>query len=281
MKTLFPRDLKEALALKAEHPRAVVAAGTTDLLPQWHSGAPKPEVLLVVNRLPELRGIGTDGDVIRIGACATHTEICADETLKRLLPALAHAAWTIGAPAVRNMGTLGGNLGTASPCADLPPALLAYGARVRVASTRGERLIPVHEFFKSYKIIDLAPDELIAEALLPAPPANARCAFAKIGTRRAQSIAKISLGAYCEVEGDRLRNVRLAAGSMGPIHLRLFQAEAAATAGACSRDLIEEAAMKTESDVTPIDDVRSTADYRRVVLGNLVRRFLSEAAGTA
>ena len=165
--------------------------------------------------------------------------------------------------------------------ADLPPALLAYGARVRVASTRGERLIPVHEFFKSYKIIDLAPDELIAEALLPAPPANARCAFAKIGTRRAQSIAKISLGAYCEVEGDRLRNVRLAAGSMGPIHLRLFQAEAAATAGACSRDLIEEAAMKTESDVTPIDDVRSTADYRRVVLGNLVRRFLSEAAGTA
>jgi len=273
MKVLTPRRLDEALEMKAERPDAVWAAGTTDLLPRWNGGAPRPAMVVSLASIGDLAGIEARGDRIRIGALATHADIASHLVVRERLACLADAARSVGAPAIRNMGTLGGNLANASPAADLPPALLALDAEVHLASRRGERGVPVSGFFVSYGRVDLEPDELIVAVSACLPRPRAVTWFRKLGTRRAQSIAKLSVAGHAEA-GDLLAHVRLAAGAVAPVPLRLRRTEEIVegrTPGPETRAL---AAGTAEREVTPIDDVRSSAGYRRAMVGVLVARFL-------
>ena len=275
MIVLEPRSLAEALELKGAHPDARPLAGGTDLVPGWAIGAPRPEALLVLSGLTDLRTIEACEGGLRVGALATHAAIAAHAGVCGVFPALAAAAACIGAPAVRNMGTIGGNLVTASPAADLPPALLAYDAAAIAASAaRGERRIPLSDFFVEYRKTALQPDELLVAVELNTPPVQARSWFQEVGARRAQVCSKASVAAYIELDAGTITTARVAAGSVAPMPVRLPETEAALTGQALTAELAAVAGQAASREVTPIDDVRSTAGYRRHVVGGLLERFL-------
>src|SRR6516225_8930975 len=185
MKFLQPRSLAEAIEAKAEHPAAVPIAGGTDVMVEINFDARRPAALLDLNRVGELSSWQRSDGQVRLGATVTYTRIMAE--LGDLLPGLAMAARTVGSPQIRNRGTVGGNLGAASPAGDCHPVLLAAGATVEATSARGPRLIPAAEFFTGPKRNALAADELITAVLIPAAPGPQQ--FAKIGTRNAMVIA--------------------------------------------------------------------------------------------
>ena len=216
---------------------------------------------------------------MRIGAGVTHARLIREHEVAHTYPALAEAAATVGAPAIRAMGTIGGNIANASPAADVPPALLAYDAQVIVVSVRGERSMPLDHFFVGYRTVDLAPDELIAAVWMPRPDAGTYARYLKVGTRAAQSIAKVALGAAIRVDAARVvTHVRMAAASVAATPIRLFDVEVALAGRVLDTAAMARAAAAARASVTPIDDVRSTAAYRTRVLGTLVERFLGGVA---
>lgn len=276
----LPRSLDAALDLLAERGAALtLVAGATDLSVMMHAGGLRPAEVLDLGGVPELRGVAeTDGAIV-IGAATTYAELIRSEPVNRELPALAEAARLVGAPAVQNRGTLGGNLANASPGADAVPPLMALDAVVRLASRRGVREVPVDVFYKGYRDCDLAPDELIVSVSVPLIHDRLRQAFYKAGTRRAQSIARVNLAARGRLDKlNRLRDVRLAAGSVAPVTMLLRETMAWLEGRQLSPqdrlELCREAAARAAAEVTPIDDVRSSETYRRTVIGNLVARFL-------
>ncbi len=277
MDILISKTVAQAVQAKTEHPNARYIAGGTDLLAQFHGGENKPEQLITINEIDELYGILIEGMDIEIGAMTTHTALERDGHIRRDLPALGQAAESIGAPGIRNMGTIGGNLVNASPAADLVPPLLVYDASVRLASPRGERVVPLQEFYTGYRTMDLAEDELLTAVLAPVPPHGAVSAFFKLGPRQAQAISKLSLAGYLEFKGNLVANARLAAGSVGPVAMRLKQAETILIGNPLDHEHIEKAAEAATKEITPIDDIRSKADYRRHALGRLLARFLTVA----
>ena len=273
---LSPTSLDDALALKAERPGAVPLAGGTDLMVELNFGRRRPEAILDLTRVPELRERGRDDGSMRIGAGVTYTEVLAE--LAPELPALAIASRTIGSPQIRNRGTVGGNLGTASPAGDALPPLCATNAMVEVASVRGRRAVRAREFVTGVKRNALADDELIVA--VRAPVARGPQQFSKIGTRNAMVIAVASLALALDVPASR---VSVAIGSAGPGILDA--PEAARFASDALADLWERPAPLPESLVArfgelvadaaqPIDDVRGSARYRRHALAVLARRTL-------
>ncbi len=276
MNVLCPRDLDEALALRQAHPDHRILLGGTDLVTQWNAGVPKPPGILVLDGLGELRFIQERDGVIVIGAGTTHQDLLSAPVITQKFPALGEAALTVGAPAIRIMGTVGGNLANASPAADLPPAFLAYEARVVAASRTGRREIPLALFYTGYRQIDLRPDEILLEVQVPVPAEKSRSAYYKAGTRAAQSIARVALSAYLENGGDgTVKKTRLAAASVAPVPVRLRVVEDFLQGRLLDAAVIEEAGHLASTSVQPIDDVRSTARYRAWVLGSLVKKFLS------
>jgi CO/xanthine dehydrogenase FAD-binding subunit len=273
MRVLTPGTLAEASEMRSAEPDAVLAAGTTDLLPAWHAGAPRPESLILLSGIEEMRRIELDADTLQIGAMASHAHIASDARIVEHLPALSAAAASIGAPAVRNMGTIGGNVANASPAADLPPALIAYGASVTLHSTTGTRTVPLDAFFPGYRRTDMSAHELIASFSVPLPPPGAISRFEKLGTRRAQSIAKVSLSG-CASCSSTVESIRLATGSMAEIPRRLVEVEKVLQGKRLDGPLVQEAVRAVEV-LHPIDDVRSTAAYRSHALGVLITRFLN------
>ncbi len=272
MRVLTPATAGEAAKMKSAEPRSVLAAGTTDLLPAWHAGAPRPESLILLGGIEEMRRIRPTDGALEIGALATHADIAGDERIGLHLPALSAAAASIGAPAVRNMGTVGGNVANASPAADLPPPLLAYGASVILRSASGTRAVPLDRFFLGYRKTDVRDDELIDSFVVPLPAQGAVSSFHKLGTRQAQSIAKVSL-AGCASCGPVVEHVRLASGSMAEIPRRLAEVEKVLQ-GRKLDDALAREAVRAAGALAPIDDVRSTAAYRSHALGVLITRFL-------
>src|SRR5690348_14945114 len=190
MEVLSPRSLDEALRVKAERPDAVPLAGGTDLMVELNFDRRRPEVVLNLAEVQDLRGWSRENGSVRLGAGLTYTEAMA-EPLRSLLPALAEASRTVGSPQIRNRGTLGGNLGTASPAGDSLPPLLVEDAEVELASVRGERRLPVREFVRGVKQNALEPDELITAVLVE--PSRAAQTFMKVGPRNAMVIAVVSL----------------------------------------------------------------------------------------
>jgi CO/xanthine dehydrogenase FAD-binding subunit len=254
---LTPRTLDEALRLKAEVPGAVPIEGGTDVMVELNFDRARPPALLNLNEVRELKGWSRENGSLRLGAALTYTD-CRRE-LADLLPALAEAARTVGSPQIQNRGTVGGNLGTASPAGDALPPLLVEDADVVVASARGERTVPLSDFLVGPKRNALAEDELIVAVRLS--PSGARQTFMKVGPRNAMVIAVVSLALAVDRERGELR---AAYGSAGPV-AKLVTAPL---------DEVDRFPDRVAEAAQPIDDVRGTARYRRHALQVLTRRSL-------
>jgi CO/xanthine dehydrogenase FAD-binding subunit len=268
-----PRDIAEALDVRAQHPDWMVLAGGTDLM-VTATHRPVPVGIIDVWRLPGLGGITATADQVTIGAGATWYEVENHAAiLERWLP-LALAAREIGALQIQARGTLGGNVGNSSPVGDSLPVLLALDAELELASVRGRRRVPYREFCTGYKKTVLAPDELIVSATLPAPTASTKLTWRKVGTRRAQSISKVMGAAAIELDGGVVKSARVALGAIADRPIRVAAIEDAVP-GLTPAKAAEAARAALRGAIKPIDDVRSSATYRLDVAENLVARFFS------
>ncbi|WP_328443270.1 FAD binding domain-containing protein [Amycolatopsis sp. NBC_00438] len=275
MEFLRPATLAEALAFKAERPDAVPIAGGTDVMVELNFDHRRPDALLDLTRIGELTTWSTSDGTVRLGAGVPYSRVIAE--VGELVPALAMASRTVGSPQIRNRGTVGGNLGAASPAGDTHPVLLALDARVEVASVRGTRVLPAEEFYVGVKRHSLEPDELITAVHLPAHAGPQQ--FAKVGTRNAMVIAVCSFALV-------LRNgeVGAAIGSAAPTPRRAKTAEEflAAELPWGSSDALPDSLKRRFGDLvaeatSPIDDVRGSAAYRKHALSVLARRTLTWA----
>jgi CO/xanthine dehydrogenase FAD-binding subunit len=258
MKVVTPHSLDEALRLKAQHPDALPVQGGTDVMVELNFDRRRPEVLLNLNEIAELRGWSRDNGTIRLGSGLTYDEAL-QPGLAEVLPALAEASRTVGSPQIRNRGTIGGNLGTASPAGDALPPLLVEGAEVELASVRGVRTLTLRDFLVGPKRSAAEPDELITAVRVV--PSGAAQTFMKVGPRNAMVIAVCSLAVVADRERGELR---ASFGSCGPV------------AGLVSCPLEDAGSLpeRVTKAASPIDDVRGTAAYRRHALGVLTRRAL-------
>ncbi len=272
---------QEALELKAAHPDAVPIAGGTDLMVELNFDRARPQTVLDLSQVPELTEWGRDNGSLRVGAGVTYARLITE--LSQHLPGLAIASRTVGSPQIRNRGTVGGNLGTASPAGDALPPLFAADAEVELASRTGVRRLPVGEFVTGPKRNLLADDELIAAFHIA--PADGPQQFAKVGTRNAMVIAVCSLA--LSIWPER-RSVTACVGSAGPTPIRCTEAERFIANVLDEGDLwsgrgpLPDAALtsfgqRVERAARPIDDVRGTARYRHHALGVLARRTLTWA----
>jgi CO/xanthine dehydrogenase FAD-binding subunit len=277
MEFLQPGSLDEALTMKAERPAALPIAGGTDVMVEINFDVRRPEALLDLTRIESLASWSRGNGTLRIGAGVSYARLVGE--LGAVLPGLAMAARTVGSPQIRNRGTIGGNLGSASPAGDCHPVLLAGAAFVEVASVRGRRLVKAAEFFTGPKRSVLEPDELITAVLVPPAPGPQQ--FSKIGTRNAMVIAVCAFALELRVEQ---KAAGTGIGSAGPTPLRVEAAEeflasrlpwdsAEPLPGALTREFGELVAAAAQ----PIDDVRGTAGYRRHALSVLARRALTWA----
>ncbi len=281
MQVIRPTTLADALAARAAHTEALAIAGGTDVMVALNFDKARPPAILDLTAVPELASIARADGAIRIGAGVPYTRVIGE--LGDALPGLAQASRTVGSPQIRNRGTIGGNLGTASPAGDAHPPLLAAGADVEVASTRGTRTIAARDFFLGPGRSALEPDELVTAVTIPT--AGKREQFAKIGTRNARVIAVCSFS--LRIDPER-RRVGTGIGSAGPTPLRATEAEAFLTGLLDERDEwhsgVDEPARKRFGELVaaaaqPIDDHRGTAAYRRHALGVLAARTLGWACG--
>jgi CO/xanthine dehydrogenase FAD-binding subunit len=256
MDVLTPRSLDEALRLKSEQPDAWPIQGGTDVMVALNFDRARPSALLNLNEVRELRGWSRENGSLRLGSGLTYMEVERGE-LREVLPALAEASRTVGSPQIRNRGTIGGNLGTASPAGDALPPLLVEDAEVECASVRGSRRVPLGEFVIGVKRNALAPDELITAVFLT--PSAAPQTFMKIGPRNAMVIAVVSLAVTA---GDELR---ASFGSAAPRPVLVT----------APRDEAESFPERVAAAASPIDDVRGTARYRRHALRVLTERALA------
>ena len=273
---VVPRTLTEALALLRDEPGVWRPfAGGTDLMVLLEAGRLEHRKFFSIRHLRELRGVEESDGVVRVGALATYTDVRRSELLGQLFPMLGQAARETGGLAIQNRGTVGGNIANASPAADTPPALLVYGAEVELVSAGGARRVAYAEFHTGYKQTLMRADELIAAVILPKPPEGARHFYRKVGTRRAQAISKVCFAAVAEVEGESLTEVRVALGSVAPVVLRCRRTEELLRGHRLDEALTRAAVGEVGREVTPIDDVRSTARYRTRVAQNLLGEFLS------
>ena len=282
MKVLLPKTLDEALTLRAEHPGSTPVAGGTDVMVDLNFDRLRPEVLIDISRIADLQEIRRDDGIVFLGAGVTYATIMRE--LRDFVP-LVQACRAVGSPQIRNRGTVGGNLGTASPAGDALPVLAAYDAEVVLASApNGVRSLPWNEFLVGPKQSALQPDELILGTRWK--PALGPGSFSKIGARNAMVI---SIAALCLQVDEDTHEIRVALGSVAPTVVRAPQAEAFATralteAGAWNNATVglpaaavEDFGRLVSEAATPIDDLRGTADYRRHACAVLARRALSWA----
>ncbi len=270
-----PKSVKEALEVRAANPSWMVLAGGTDLMVNANHKA-DPAGILDLWRLEELCFIRADRDKVSIGAGATWWEIENHAVIGNRLSPLAAAAREIGALQIQARGTLGGNVGTSSPVGDSLPALLALDAEIEVASVRGRRRIPYSEYCTGYRTTQLAADELIVAAHLPLPESTTSLVWRKVGTRRAQSISKVMGAAAITVDGGTVVSARVAFGAIADRPIRVTAIEEAVKGLRIGAQAAEAARMAMRASIKPIDDVRSTASYRREVAENLVARFFGQ-----
>jgi CO/xanthine dehydrogenase FAD-binding subunit len=279
---LRPESVVEALAVLSQRPDALPIAGGTDLMVQMRDGRKRAAALVDLDRLG-LAGVRETDEGITIGAATRMDVLAADSRIRRLHPALAEAASQIGAWPIQCRATLGGNLANASPAADTAPALIVEGAIVAVASTTGTRQVPVEEFFLAPGRSALTPGELILSVVLPSPSQNPGVRtferFVKVGPRREQIISVASLAGRAVVASDKtLVELHLALGSVAPTPVRARRTEHFLIGRRLDAELRREAAQVLQNDITPIDDVRAPAEYRRIVCAVLLDRFLEESA---
>jgi CO/xanthine dehydrogenase FAD-binding subunit len=277
---IAPGNLAAVLELVASAPGEwTPIAGGTELMVAFASGKLGARKLVSLWGVPELRFIETKDKSIVIGAGTTFRDLRAHAALAAELPLLAKAASSIGSVANQSRATLGGNLVNGSPAADSSPALLAYDAEVEMVSLRGKRRVAYAEFHTGYKRNAMAKDELLYAVHVPLRFARHRQYLRKVGTRRAMAIAKLALAATALLEGGVVGEIRVAAASLAAFPTRLYQVEAVLLGNQVSKKIIHEARRALLSEAQPIDDIRSTAEYRRRVAANLLEEFLRALSG--
>ena len=265
-----PTDLAQLWPLLADG--ALAMAGGTDLLVRCRGQAAVDVALL--EGIGELAGIAEEDGLLRLGAMASHSALAASRLVTARLPVLARALLALGSPQIRAMGTLGGNIATASPAGDSLPPLYALDALAELASRHGRRRVPLAEVILGPGRTALSPGEIIAAVLVRAPVSGSLQHFEKVGRRSALAIAVASLAAVIETDAaGRVASARLAVGSLGPTVLRCPAAEAALMGQRLTPEVLQQAAGHIRAAVSPIDDIRATAAYRRQVAGNLLLRL--------
>jgi len=274
-----PGSLHAVLSLMAGEPAQwLPIAGGTDVMVLYSAGKLPGRKLVNIWNIPELQQIEVFPDSISIGAACTYTALRNHETVSREFPLLDTAASWTGGIANQNRGTLGGNIANASPAADSLPALLVYGAELTLVSVRGERRVDYRNFHTGYKQTVLAADELIRDISLPRRFSGYLSHARKAGARNAQAISKVCLAALGQMANGAIRDVRLALGSVAPVPLRLAETERLLAGKHIEPSLIATVKKSVPWEISPIDDIRSTARYRAAVAGNLVAEFLEMLA---
>ncbi|MFB3905720.1 MAG: xanthine dehydrogenase family protein subunit M [Acidobacteriota bacterium] len=275
MRQIFLPDSLEALwNCLDSHPQARVYAGGTDLLVEVYKGTTYPEELICLERIEELKGVVECGVHIRIGACTTHTELLEAELLRRRLPILQKAVKQLGSPPIRNMGTIGGNICTASPAGDTLPPLYALNAEVELRSKRRVRRIELRKFIPGPGMTRLEPQEILTAVWVKKPTEYNVHHFEKVGLRSALACSITSLAALLRVATDgTVEKVAFAWGSVGPTIVGCREAEEAVIGRTLTPARLREAAALVQKVVIPISDVRAGAEYRRVLAGNLLLRL--------
>lgn len=272
-----PRDFGEALALLSNDPGVWRPfAGGTDLMVLFEAGKLQHRKFFSLWHLNELRGIEVTEEHISLGALTTYTEVQANEVLQREFPMLCKAASETGGLAIQNRGTLGGNIANASPAGDSPPALLVYDAELELVSTQGSRLIPYDGFHTGYKQMLMRPDELIKSIRLPRTRQARRQYYRKVGTRKAQAISKICFAGLAQLDGEQLTYVRIALGSVAPTVVRCIGTEEVLRNQKVDAQLVSAARAALAREISPIDDIRSTSNYRLQVALNVLEDFLTQ-----
>jgi xanthine dehydrogenase iron-sulfur cluster and FAD-binding subunit A len=287
---LQPTTLDETLALLKEYAgRARIVAGGTDVLVELQRGVKPTATLIDITKLTELKYIRQSDGLIQIGGLATHNDVIASAACVAAALPLAQACWEVGAPQIRTRATLAGNLITASPANDTITPLMALGAEVVLASSAGERVVPLSEFYPGFRQTALRPEELLREIRFPALHARQRGLFLKLGLRRAQAISVIDIAIVLTFAGDPqspisdlqslpLAEARITLGCLAPTIVRAPSAEAYLAGKLLTAEVCAEAGRLACGDVAPIDDVRGSAAYRRATLANLIAGGLMRIA---
>lgn len=266
--------MPELFALIRGEGRRILAGGT-DLLVQAKEGVVAEEILVDLTGVEELRGIQARDGTIRIGAAVTHAEIAESSLLRRHVPALPLAAVWIGSAQIRSRGTIGGNIVNASPAGDLLPALYACGAVVHIRSRTGRRSLPIGEFILAPRKTALRRGEIVTHVAVPKARGRALGAFVKVGARRALAISKVMVGVHAVAGRDgKIASIGIGLGAVAPTILRAREAEKILSGRAVTPEAAVEAGALAAAASRPIDDVRSTADYRRKVTAAAVERAL-------
>ena len=279
-----PATIGEACELMAHYRgKARPLAGGTDLLVNMKKKILSPERLVSLGRIPELSRLERSNGTLWIGAGVTVSAIAASETVDRDVPALGQGARALGTPLIRNLATIGGNIGSARPAADLPPALIAYDAVLVLQSAAGERRLPIADFFKGPGQTAAREAELIAAVAIRVPVGHAGAGYLNLGVRKAQDCNIVNAASFLELDerAEIIRAVRVALGSVGPTPLRSPSAEAVLIGQKPTEALFDLAADAARRDCSPILDFRGSAEYRRDMVGVLTRRTLSMALAEA
>jgi CO/xanthine dehydrogenase FAD-binding subunit len=254
-------------------------AGGTDLMVLLEAGKLPHTNYIDIFKLKELRGVNVTDEYITLGALTTYTEVQSNAILQSEFPMLCQAASETGGLAIQNRGTLGGNIVNASPAADSPPALLAYDAELELVSTAGSRWIQYSGFHTGYKQMNLRSDELLRSIRLKRMTKSQSHYYRKVGTRKAQAISKVCFAAAGRMNEGKLIDVRIALGSVAPIPLRCAKTESVINGRTLDADAVGAAKAELASEIAPIGDIRSTADYRLRVAVNLLADFLDQMQG--
>lgn len=282
---LAPASIAEACDLLAAHNHdAELLAGGTDLLLQMRRRETVPAYVIGLKGVSEMAGIrALNGGGIEIGAMTTLHALLSSPIVRRQYAVLAEAAASIGGPELRNVATVGGNIAGALPCADLPPALMTLGARIRLASSSGQRVLPLEDFFPKFGTTVARPDELLTAILLPSVPAFSGGVYLKFHDRQSMDMTTVGVSAFVTLDEDArvFRDVKIALASSAPVPLRARKAEALLRGRAFGEDALEEAARAVCEEANPRSSWRATRDYRFELLKSLTRRAIRDARHNA
>lgn len=275
MRNVFlPRTLNELWQILEDEPRPALYAGGTDLLVRMRNGLIHPHQMICLERIEELTGVEDRGEEIFIGPCTTFTKLLESPLIMNHFPVLINGLKVLGSPPIRNMGTIGGNIVTASPAGDSLPPLYVLRAELELRTKDSSRRIPISNFIKGPGETALAPGEILTAIFVRKGPDLNLHHYEKVGQRKALAISIVSLAALLKISEDGIvEEARLAWGSVAPTVVTSTEIEAMLIGNRLSRQVLEKAAQLARPIVKPIDDIRASADYRRLVAGNLLLRL--------
>jgi len=279
VKYFRPRSSSELNDLLGQLPTSFqTVAGTTDFIPATRRGAEYPAAILDISKLDAFREIKEEGGRISIGAAITMAELLENELIVSKCPVLASASKSVGSPLTRNRATVGGNIANASPSADTAPVLLTLNADVHLLATDAtRRQVPLTSFFKDYKKTERKENELIIGFSFDTPAPGLWSRFAKVGQRSGAAISVANMSVIIDRDGNRCRDIAVAFGAVAPVPLRAAATEKAVKGKTFSDQLVAECSEAVQSDISPISDIRGSAEYRRHVAANILARALTDA----